>query len=161
MTNTTLLPEQTQCLSCAIIQGIKQPLGGTIIETEFFHAHQDIAYPLPGMVILASKRHIHCLDEMTIEEASDYIDLLYQIRKAQREVLGIEHVYYFYNEDTNHHFHMWMMPRYEWMKEFGRSIESVRPILVHARENMSDEKNIAQVKSCVQKLRSALTGEMQ
>jgi len=158
MANTTLLPKQTQCLSCAIIRGIKQPLGGTIIETEFFHAHQDIAYPLPGMVILASKRHIHCLDEMTTEEARDYIDLLYQIRKAQREELGIEHVYYFYNEDTNHHFHMWMMPRYEWMKEFGRSIESVRPILVHARENMSDEKNIAQVESCVQKLRSALSG---
>ncbi len=106
-------PEQSQCLSCAIIQGTKQPLGGTIIETEFFHAHQDVAYPLPGMVILASKRHVHCLDELIAEEASDYIDLLCRIRKAQREVLGIEHVYYFYNEYTLHHFHMWMMPRYE------------------------------------------------
>ena len=108
--------QQTQCLSCAIVQGFKRPLGGTIIETEFFHAHQ-----------------------------------------AQRDVLGIEHVYYFYNEDTTHHFHMWMMPRYEWMNEFGRSIESVRPILGYAREHMNDEENLVYVKSCVQNLRSALS----
>jgi len=149
--------EQTQCLSCAIIQGTKQPLGGTIIETEFFHAHQDIAYPLAGMVILASKRHVRCLDELTTEEARDYIDLLCRIRKAQREVLGVEHVYYFYNEDTFHHFHMWMMPRYEWMNELGRSVESVRPILVYTKEHMSDEANIAYVEECVQKLRNALS----
>jgi len=149
--------ERNSCLSCAIIQGDKQPLGGTIIETEFFHAHQDVAYPLPGMVILASKRHIRCLDEMTAEEASDYIDLLRRIRKAQREVLGVEHVYYFYNEDTFHHFHMWMMPRYEWMNELGRSVESVRPILLYAREHMSDKKSLATVEECVQKLRSALS----
>jgi len=149
--------EQSQCLSCAIIQGNKQPLGGTIIETEFFHAHQDVAYPLAGMVILASKRHVRCLDELTPEEASNCMELLCRIRKAQRETLGIEHVYYFYNEDTLHHFHMWMMPRYEWMKELGRSVESVRPILVYAREHMSDEKNIAYVEECVQKLRSALS----
>jgi len=88
--------EQTECLSCAIVQGLKQPSGGTIVENDFFHAHQDIAYPLPGMVILAAKRHIRCLDE-------------------------------------SHQFHMWMIPRYEWMNEFGRSIESVRPILVYTR----------------------------
>jgi hypothetical protein len=71
--------------------------------------------------------------------------------------LGIEYVYYFYNKDAFHHFHMWMMPHYEWMKEFGHSVESVRPILVYAREHMSDEKNIAYVEDCVQKLRSALS----
>ena len=149
--------EQTQCLSCAIVQGLKQPLGGTILETEFFHVHQDFAYPLPGMVILASKRHLHCLDELTGSEAGDYINLLCRIRKAQRDVLGIEHVYYFYNEDTTHHFHMWMMPRDEWMNEFGRSIESVRPILTYAKEYMNDQANIAYVKSCIQKLRSELS----
>jgi diadenosine tetraphosphate (Ap4A) HIT family hydrolase len=149
--------EQTECLSCAIVQGLKQPSGGTIVENDFFHAHQDIAYPLPGMVILAAKRHIRCLDELTAEEAKDYINLLCRIRKAQREVLKIERVYYFYNEDTTHHFHMWMIPRYEWMNEFGRSIESVRPILVYTREHMNDEENVAYVKSCVQNLRSALS----
>jgi hypothetical protein len=33
-------------------------------------------------------------------------------------------VYYFYNEDTTHHFQLWMVPRYGWMYEIGRSVES-------------------------------------
>jgi hypothetical protein len=71
---------------------------------------------------------------LTTEEKIDYIDVLTKIRKAQREVLGIEYVYYFYNEDTTHHFHnTWMVPRYEWMYKFGRSVESVRPVLLHTR----------------------------
>jgi hypothetical protein len=62
-------------------------------------------------------------------EKMDYIILHTKIRKAQRVVLGIEYVYYFYNEDTTHHFHTWFVPRYEWMYELERSVESVRPVL--------------------------------
>lgn len=84
------------------------------------------------MIILASKRHITCFDELTEEEKIDYINLLTKIRQAQRNVLNIEYVNYFYNEDTTHHFHTWMVPRYDWMYQFGRSVESVRPILLHS-----------------------------
>lgn len=147
------------CLSCDVVAGRRSTVGGAIVETRFFHAHQDIAYPIPGLVIVASKRHVFCLDELTTDEASDYIALLQRVRKAQREVLGIAHVYYFYNEDTTHHFHTWMLPRYAWMNEFGRSIESVRPVLVHARHYLNDEENIARVEQSVRELRRALDGE--
>jgi diadenosine tetraphosphate (Ap4A) HIT family hydrolase len=150
--------DHIRCLSCAVVHGMKQPPGGAIIETEFFHAHQDVAYPIPGLVIVASKRHILCLDELTSREAADYISLLQRIRKAQRDVLGIEHVYYFYNEDTTHHFHIWMVPRHEWMSAFGRSVESVRPVLRHAREMMAGKENIAAVIESVRRLREALCG---
>jgi diadenosine tetraphosphate (Ap4A) HIT family hydrolase len=114
--NITLADDRkitAHCLSCAIVEGTVQPNGGTIYETKFFHAHQDFAYPVRGLVILASKRHVKCLDELTEEELNDYIHTLHLIRKAQRKVLGIEQVYYFYNEDTTHHFHTWMVPRYD------------------------------------------------
>ncbi|MED3933413.1 diadenosine tetraphosphate hydrolase [Priestia megaterium] len=148
MRNITLSNGKTfevECLSCAITQGLITPDGGVVIETEYFHAHQDVAYPIKGLVILASKRHVKCFDELTVEEKIDYIDVLTKIRKAQREVLGIEYVYYFYNEDTTHHFHTWMVPRYEWMYKFGRSVESVRPTLLHARNEMNDEENVKDV----------------
>jgi diadenosine tetraphosphate (Ap4A) HIT family hydrolase len=90
-------------------------------------------------------------DELTEEEAAELMTLLCKIRQVQREVLQIEHVYYFYNEDTTHHFHVWMVPRYEWMYEFGRSIESVRPILLHARE-MNSEENLKTVRQAIQLL---------
>jgi diadenosine tetraphosphate (Ap4A) HIT family hydrolase len=107
-------------------------------------------------MILASKRHIKCFDELNEEEKIDYIHILTKIRKAQRDVLGIENVYYFYNEDTTHHFHTWMVPRYEWMYEFGRSVESVRPVLLHARNEMNHEENLHKVMKAIDDLRNEL-----
>lgn len=86
----------------------------------------------------------------------EYINLLAKIRKAQRDVLGIEYVYYFYNEDTTHHFHTWMVPRYEWMRKFGHSVESLRPALKHARNNMNDRLHIENVREAIQVLRLEL-----
>ncbi|MDE0582325.1 diadenosine tetraphosphate hydrolase [Planococcus sp. A6] len=147
---------EVECLSCALVDGLIEPEGGVVVETAHFHAHQDVAYPIPGLIILASKRHLKSLDELTEEERVDYITVLSEIRKAQRNVLGIESVYYFYNEDTTHHFHTWMVPRYEWMYEFGRSVESVRPVLLHARNEMNDEANLRSVKQTI----AALTEEL-
>ena len=147
---------EVDCLSCAIVNGTVKSDSGVVVETEYFHAHQDVAYPIKGLVILASKRHITSFDELTGEEKLDYINILTKIRKAQRDVLGIEYVYYFYNEDTTHHFHTWMVPRYTWMYEFGRSIESVRPVLIHARENMNTDDNIQEVKEAIYALAKAL-----
>lgn len=147
---------KVECLSCALTSGMIEPDGGVIIETEHFHAHQDVAYPIEGLVILASKRHIKCLDELTEEERFDYINSMASIRKAQRDVLGIDYVYYFYNEDTTHHFHTWMVPRYEWMNEFGRSVESVRPVLLHARNQMNTVENNQKVMKAIDALRTAL-----
>ncbi|MGB6778845.1 MAG: diadenosine tetraphosphate hydrolase [Planococcus citreus] len=147
---------EVECLSCALVDGLIEPEGGVVVETEHFHAHQDVAYPIPGLIILASKRHLKSLDELTEAERLDYITILSEIRKAQRDVLGIESVYYFYNEDTTHHFHTWMVPRYEWMYEFGRSVESVRPVLLHARNEMNDEANLKSVRQAISELTEEL-----
>lgn len=113
---------EVDCLSCAITSGLVEAEGGVVLETEYFHAHQDVAYPVRGLIILASKRHVKCFDELTEYEKIDFIQALTKIRKAQRDVLGIEFVYYFYNEDTTHHFHIWMVPRYDWMYEFAAQL---------------------------------------
>lgn len=147
---------EVECLSCALTSGLIEPEGGVILESSYFHAHQDVAYPIKGLIILASKRHIKCLDELTEEELLDYTHLLSKIRKAQREILGIDYVYYFYNEDTTHHFHTWLVPRYEWMYEFGRSVESVRPVLLHARNNMNHPSNRQEVLSALNLLKMRL-----
>ena len=151
---------EVECLSCALTSGMVEPDGGVVLETEYFHAHQDVAYPIRGLIILASKRHIKCFDELTEEEKVDYINVLSKIRKAQRDVLGIEYVYYFYNEDTTHHFHTWMVPRYEWMYEFGRSVESVRPVLLHARNEMNSKQNIQEVMSAIDILTKELKKQL-
>lgn len=65
-------------------------------------------------------------------------------------------VYYFYNEDTTHHFHLWMVPRYKWMYEFGHSVESLRPVLLYARNNLNTEENRSKVIQTIDKLRQGL-----
>ena len=147
---------EVKCLSCALTSGVIEPDGGVVFESDHFHAHQDVAYPIKGLIILASKRHIKCVDELTEEEQMDYITTLTKIRRAQRKILGIEHVYYFYNEDTTHHFHTWMVPRYEWMYQFGRSVESVRPVLLHARNEMNDHENVKAVMEAIHALAEEL-----
>jgi diadenosine tetraphosphate (Ap4A) HIT family hydrolase len=146
------------CLSCAIVRGEKPTFGGTIAETAGFHVHQDVAYPIPGLVIVASKRHVKALDELTGVEAAEFMALVHAIRVQQRKVLDVEHVYYFYNEDTTHHFHVWMVPRYEWMSKFGRSVESLRPVLLHARDHMNSREELAEVARCAAALRNAMSG---
>jgi len=42
-----------------------------------------------------------------------------------------------------------MVPRYEWMYNFGRSVESVRPVLLHARNEMNTKENIKEVKEAI------------
>jgi diadenosine tetraphosphate (Ap4A) HIT family hydrolase len=147
----------TECLSCEIISGRAPVHGGAIFETELFHAHQDVAYPVPGQVILAAKRHFRLLTEMSTDEVAEFIPLAQRIRDQQAIQLGIEHVYYFYNEDTKHHFHLWMVPRYPWMGQFGKSIAAVRPALIHARENMASEQDLANVATAAEKLRRGMS----
>jgi diadenosine tetraphosphate (Ap4A) HIT family hydrolase len=146
-----------RCLSCSIVTGRREPCGGTIFETAHSHAHQDVAYPVPGLVILAAKRHFVTLDEMTSDEVADFLPVALRVRRAQREVLGVDHIYYFYNEDTTHHFHLWMVPRHAWMARFGRSIESVRPALLHARDTMSGDHELQELARVSERLRQSVS----
>lgn len=143
------------CLSCEIVSAETATEGGVVLETEHFHAHQDVAYPVPGFVIVASRRHVRALDELNDCEAADLMATLRRIRAAQRATLGLHAVYYFYNEDTRHHLHVWMIPRHPWMAAFGQSIESVRPALQHARDTVTPAQ-LGDVRTAVGLLRDAL-----
>lgn len=37
---------EVECLSCALTSGEIEPDGGVIVETEYFHAHQELHIPL-------------------------------------------------------------------------------------------------------------------
>jgi diadenosine tetraphosphate (Ap4A) HIT family hydrolase len=151
------MPADRLCLSCEIVRGNRRPIGGTILETLHFHAHQDVAYPVGGQVIVAAKRHVRNLDDLATAEINELLPLLVKIRAAQRSIIGIDVVYYFYNEDTKHHFHVWMVPRHQWMKQFRRSIEAVRPALLYARAEMSGSSSLDQVQHAVEMLRRELS----
>lgn len=133
---------------------MKSP-GGLIAESEHFTAGQDYEIPIPGFVILASKRHLQSVDEFTEAEQKDFIEFLCRVRKAMREALGIDVVYLIQEEDTSDHFHVWVFPRYDWMTEqFGKKIQSVRPIIEYVREHLQTPENLKKVDEVIEKLRT-------
>lgn len=146
--------KQVGCLGCAIQNGEVESPGGSIASTKCFVAQQDYEIPIPGFVILASKRHIQSVDEFTAEERTDFIEFLCRLRKAMRQACHVQIVYLIQEEDTSHHFHIWMFPRHDWLvKSFGNKIQSVRPIMEYARENMKTPENVKKVDEAMEKMK--------
>lgn len=144
--------QKIMCLGCDREKGLIDL--GDIVKSKYFDAHQDYEIPIPGFIIISSRRHIQSIDEFTEDERTDFIKFLCEVRSAQRKILGIDVIYLVQEEDTSHHFHVWMFPRFDWMEEkFGHKIQSVRPIMEYARENMKTEANIQAVEVAVQKLK--------
>jgi diadenosine tetraphosphate (Ap4A) HIT family hydrolase len=124
-----------------------------VIITKHFDVHQDWYIPIEGFFIIASRRKIRSVEEFTEEEAIEFIQLLKRLRRGMKQILGIEDVYIFQNEDTVHDFHLWVFPRHKWMDRFGRKIESVRPIMKYALENRADDAAISEVRAATSKMK--------
>lgn len=140
------------CLACAREKG--EVTLGDVVKSKYFDAHQDYEIPIPGLIIISSRRHIQSIDEFTDKEQEDFIKFLCRIRSALRKVLKIDIVYMYQREDTSHHFHLCILPRYEWMTEkFGRKIGSVRPIVNYARKNLRIKSEIDKTEKATKKLK--------
>jgi len=146
--------QKIDCIGCAIEQG-KINKNATIFTTDFFGAHQDYEIPIPGFIIVSTRRHIQSIDEFNEGEIADFANTLIKVRKALRQVLNIEKVYFHQEEDTSHHFHVWVFPRYDWMADkFGTKIESVRPIMEYAKANLKTLENLQKVDEALKKLKA-------
>ncbi len=146
---------KVECIGCAIVQGTLEVRGGSVISSKYFDVSQDFEVPIPGFMIVATKRHLSSIDELTNEEAAEFTQILRATRKLQREILGIESVYIHQEEDSSDHFHIWMMPRYEWMGQFGHKVESMRPVMDYAKARLKTEENLAKLDEDIKRLRAA------
>lgn len=124
-----------------------------VIVTELFTIGQDWEVPIPGFFIIAPNRKLRSVMDLTERESVEFIHLLRKMRRGMYDVLGIKDVYLIQNEDTDGNFHPWMFPCHEWMEPFGRKIESVRPIMNYATENMLNEQVFAEVRAHVSKMK--------
>ena len=135
----------------------KHLIGEIFLKTKHFVIKQDSEVPIPGFFIVTSKRKIHSFADFKDDEKKEFIDILCKLRKGMRSVLKIKDVYFFQNEDSEWGFHLWVFPRYRWMEKFGRKIQSVRPIMEHAKKNMTTEKDIQKVHDTSEKMRKYMS----
>jgi diadenosine tetraphosphate (Ap4A) HIT family hydrolase len=147
------------CIGCALQSGEIKYVGEKVIETKHFEVSQDYEIPIPGFMILSTKKHLKGIEDFSEEIRKEYVDLLYNIRRAMTKALHVEYVYFIQEEDTiaeSSHFHVWLFPRWEWMKQFGRGIRSVKPLMEHAREKMKTKENLMYVKEATKKIKECL-----
>ena len=143
-----------ECTGCAIAKGTLGQKEGSILNSKYFEAHQDIEVPLHGLVILQSKRHIKAIDELSPEERKEYAELLPKLRNAMRNLLGISTVYIFQEEDSPH-FHTALFPIEEWMiLKYGRKIQNVHLVMEYAKVKFNTEENKKKIDESVQKLKA-------
>jgi diadenosine tetraphosphate (Ap4A) HIT family hydrolase len=122
------------CIGCAREKGAFNT--GNIYKSEYFDVHQDLETPIPGFLIISSRRHIKSIDEFTDSEQLDFIKTITLARKAQRQILSIEHIIMVQEEISKHHFHVWLFPQYDWMDNIGGRVSAISTIMNYAKESM-------------------------
>lgn len=144
---------ECDCIGCAIGTSNVIPPGGIILSTDNFVLHEDPEIPIEGFLIIASKSHIKSIAELTLEESSELFNLVYKARMTQKNILGINEVTII-QEERSGHFHIWLLPRYDWMTEkFGNSLSNIRDITNYSRENLKTKDNVEKVLTSVNKLK--------
>ncbi|MEG0773792.1 HIT family hydrolase [Clostridium sp.] len=144
-----------KCIGCSIGSGETMPPGGIIAETKNFVLHQDPEVPIKGFLIIASKEHIKSIAQLTQEEAAELFDLVYRARLAMNNIPDITEIT-IVQEERSGHFHLWLLPRYEWMKDkFENSLSSIRKIMSYSKENLKSKDNLEEVLLVVDKLKDA------
>lgn len=143
-----------KCIGCSIGNRGITPPGEIIMSTENFVLHQDPEIPIKAFLIIASKKHIKSISELTCEESQELFGLVYRARMALKAIKDIKEVTII-QEERSGHFHLWLLPRYEWMDEkFKNSLSTVREILFYAKNNYKTEENIADILSTVDIIRN-------
>ena len=147
---------KTKCLGCEINSGKVEFSRGLILKTENFEAHQDYEIPISGFIIISSKKHIHSISELSQDKMVELAILVYKIRVAMKNSLKIKKVCIFQNENSEHHFHIWIFPFHKWMEKFGNKINSIKPVMNYAKNNLKTKNNILKVKKSINILRNSL-----
>jgi diadenosine tetraphosphate (Ap4A) HIT family hydrolase len=143
-----------KCLGCAISEKEVDPPGGMIAETKHFTLANDFEYPIKGFLIIGSKRHFQSVVDFTSEESADFSNFLIKTRKAMKDVLGIQQVTIIQEEKSkDSHFHVWMFPWHEWMKEIGSDIVFIRAIMQYAKEYYSTKETTEEIAAESKKVR--------
>ncbi|MDR2531638.1 MAG: HIT family hydrolase [Oscillospiraceae bacterium] len=147
---------KVECIGCALADKSLVPVGGIIKETENFILHHDPEVPIKGFLIIASKQHIKSITQLSKPQAIEFFELCYKARVALSSFEDIDECALI-QEERSSHFHFWILPKYKWLNDlFDNSLSSLRPIMKYAEENLKTEKNIEDIKMCVERLKLIL-----
>lgn len=141
------------CMGCSICNKEIIPPGDVIYDGKYCILASDPEIPIPGFLIINSKKHVKSFSELEEEERHEIIDVLYKAENALKK-LDICNEFTIVQEERSRHLHVWIFPNYDWMIEkFGKGISYLRDISSYAKEN-SNADNIERVLKVVEEVRN-------
>lgn len=115
-------------------------------ENERFTLSQDWELPILGFFVLSLKKHIEKLEELTKQERNEMFDIIDKTIKILRKNNICNRFDVIFEEKENRHFHVWIMPRYEWMNNVCTNItQNIGKIFEYAKENFRNEEVYKQI----------------
>jgi diadenosine tetraphosphate (Ap4A) HIT family hydrolase len=97
---------------------------------------------LPGWLVVAPRRHVESLVELTSTEARDFGELLRAVSAAVADVVGCRRTYVvlFAEQPRYHHLHVHVVPRMDWFTEGDLGPEVFRYLRVPEDEQVPVEE---------------------
>ena len=118
---------------------------GFVYEDDLFTISQDWELPIPGFFVLSPKRCVEKLSDLTDKEREKMFLLLYTTMNVLRNANICERFNVIFEEKENRHFHIWIMPREEWMMDFGNIMENIEKIFSYAKTNFRTEETFKKI----------------
>lgn len=138
-----------KCTGCRVANG---RIGTIIYETKNFVLLQDPEVPIKGFLIIQSKKHLNSFIDFNKYEREELNELLYKARKSLKD-LNICQEVTIVQEERSKHFHIWLFPCLDWMKErFGKGIKYLRDINEYVVQNAT-EKDKQEVLDTIERLK--------
>lgn len=140
--------EYKGCPGCAYANHEFELPCGIAFENERFNLSQDWELPIPAFFILSPKRHVERFSELEVNEKIEMFEIVDETIKVLRENDICDTFDVIFEEKLNRHFHIWILPRYQWMSErAGSIIANIGKIFEYAKSNMRTEENYENIKN--------------
>ena len=148
---------EVDCVGCAIARQSMQVPGDFIQNAQFFCVHQDPAIPLPGFLVIGSKRHIQSISQMEGIEYEELAKLIRATNEAIKKVTRVESLTII-QEESSKHFHLWFFP---WtpdvVERYGKpSLTKIREIMADYRLQKVDDAEWKCLKRSIEMIRTLL-----
>jgi diadenosine tetraphosphate (Ap4A) HIT family hydrolase len=142
------------CMGCAIRDGAMRVPGGFIQKTQYFCVHQDPLIPLPGLLVIASLRHMQSIADMQDVEYNEFSRLLRTAQSVIKKATGVEYLT-IVQEENSIHFHLWFFP---WtqnvVEKYGKpSLSNIREIMSDYRKQSISDVEWNELEESIEKIK--------
>lgn len=137
--------EWKECPGCEFANHSFNISCGIAYENDTFTLSQDWELPIPGFMILSPKKHIVSLSEFSDEERNEMFTIVNKVINILKKSNTCDKFNVIFEEKR--HFHIWIMPIYEWMLECTDDIiDNLGKIQDYAKMNYKNKDVFDKIK---------------